>query len=112
MLQHSTSVRRGGEGSRRRRVTSKLLMLDASGRGETGRRNGLESNLSARGEIRDVELPKVGEACQMVIPSQAPPGEGVETRRAAPNRGSAAHGEGIVQTTNALSGARGESRSW
>ena len=28
-------------------------------------------NLSARGETRDVELLKVGETCQMAIPSQA-----------------------------------------
>ena len=65
-------------------------------------------NLSARGETRDAELLKVGETCQMAIPSQAPIRqrirEGVETRRAAPNadRQAVRHGEGIVQTTNAL----------
>lgn len=96
----------------KRRTATKRPTRDECGRGETGRRNGLENDLSARGEIRDVELPKLGEACQMVIPSQALTGEGVETRRAAPKRGTAAHGEGIVQTTNAPSGARGESRSW
>ncbi len=59
------------------------------GRGETGRRNGLESKLSALRETGDVELLKVGETSQVAIPSQAqwPHGlrEGVETRRAAPN---------------------------
>jgi len=60
--------------------------------------------LSARGETRDAELLKVGETCQMAIPSQAPAartcqGEGVETRRAAPNARTR-YGEGIVQTTN------------
>jgi len=40
--------------------------------------------LSALAETPDVELLKVGETCQMAIPSQAPQGEGVETRRAAP----------------------------
>ncbi len=44
------------------------------------------NNLSALAETRDVELLKVGEAFQMVIPSQAfwKRKEGVETRRAAP----------------------------
>jgi hypothetical protein len=41
------------------------------GRGETGRRNGLEY-LSAPRETPDAELPKVGETCEMAIPSQAP----------------------------------------
>ncbi len=58
------------------------------GRGETGRRNGLERNLSALRETGDVELPKVGEPSQVAIPSQARRTnlrrEGVETRRGAP----------------------------
>ena len=41
--------------------------------GEIGRRNGLKRNLSARREIGDVELLKVGETCNMAIPSQARP---------------------------------------
>ena len=72
-----------------------------------GRRSGLEGNLSARRETGDAELPKFGESCHMAIPSQARPEpssrEGVETRRAAPNPGSAGHGEGIVQTANPAS---------
>src|SRR5947208_4370388 len=72
-----------------------------------GRRSGLEGNLSARRETGDAELPKFGEPCHMAIPSQARPEpssrEGVETRRAAPNPGSAGHGEGIVQTANPAS---------
>ena len=72
-----------------------------------GRRSGLEGNLSARWEAGDAELPKFGEPCHMAIPSQARPEpssrEGVETRRAAPNPGSAGHGEGIVQTANPAS---------
>ena len=72
-----------------------------------GRRSGLEGNLSARWETGDAELPKFGEPCHMAIPSQARPEpssrEGVETRRAAPNPGSAGHGEGIVQTANPAS---------
>ena len=58
------------------------------GRGETGRRNGLEPKPSARRETDDAELLKFGEACFLVIPSQADGAgalaEGVETRRAAP----------------------------
>jgi len=70
-----------------------------------GRRSGLEEHLSARWETGDAELPKLGEPCHMVIPSQARPDpfrrEGVETRRAAPNLGRhPGHGEGIVQTAN------------
>ena len=61
-------------------------------------------NWSARGEIRDVEPPKFGEANggePMPIPSQAAARrEGVETRRVAP-KAVIGHGEGIVQTTNA-----------
>src|SRR5947208_15724041 len=72
-----------------------------------GRRSGLEGNLSARRETGDAELPKFGESSHMAIPSQARPEpssrEGVETRRAAPNPGSAGHGEGIVQTANPAS---------
>ena len=41
------------------------------GRGEIGRRNGLERNLSAPRETADAELLKVGEPCEMAIPSQA-----------------------------------------
>jgi hypothetical protein len=49
----------------------------------------LNENLSARRETGDVELLKVGETCEMAIPSQARTDdgsrrEGVETRRAAP----------------------------
>jgi hypothetical protein len=49
----------------------------------------LNENLSARRETGDVELLKVGETCEMAIPSQARKDdgsrrEGVETRRAAP----------------------------
>ena len=61
------------------------------GRGGIGRRIGLKHNLSARREIGDAELLKFGEPCEMAIPSQASTenseGEGVETRRAAPNTG-------------------------
>ena len=38
--------------------------------------------LGASLETVNVELLKVGETCEMAIPSQAPKGEGVETRRA------------------------------
>ncbi len=72
------------------RLTCRSLRVKkpVRGRGETGRRTGLR-RLSARGEIRDVELLKFGEPCQMAIPSQAlgregGRWEGVETRRAAP----------------------------
>jgi hypothetical protein len=49
----------------------------------------LSENLSARRETGDAELLKFGEPCNMAIPSQAQlevisGGEGVETRRAAP----------------------------
>ena len=50
----------------------------------------LSANLSARRETGGAELLKVGEPCEMAIPSQAQPEqiafgwEGVETRRAAP----------------------------
>ncbi|MBI1273314.1 MAG: hypothetical protein GC131_04430 [Alphaproteobacteria bacterium] len=59
--------------------------LGLRGRGETGRRNGLDSTLSAPRETGDAELLKFGETCHMAIPSQARKREGVETRRAAPN---------------------------
>jgi len=49
------------------------------GRGEIGRHKGLKKNLSALLETAEVELVKFGEACQMVIPSQARTREGVET---------------------------------
>jgi hypothetical protein len=84
-----------------------------------GRRKGLKQ-LSALRETRGAELPKLGETCQMAIPSQAPAartcqGEGVETRRAAPNARTR-YGEGIVQTTNKptqhCARRGGESRSW
>ena len=39
--------------------------------------------LGASLEMVDVELLKVGETCEMAIPSQASKDEGVETRRAA-----------------------------
>jgi hypothetical protein len=77
----------------------------------------LSVNLSARRETGDAELLKVGEPCNMAIPSQARPEngrEGVETRRAAPNtRAKFGHGEGIVQTPNPIAKAvgGGESRS-
>ena len=51
----------------------------------------------------DVELLKVGETCEMAIPSQASKDEGVETRRAA-SRGMISYDEGIVQRTNTLMG--------
>src|SRR5262245_60303084 len=67
------------------------------GRGETGRRNGLETyGLSAPGETPDAELPKLGETSCDGNPEPSPVravrafranpagGEGVETRRAAP----------------------------
>ncbi len=44
----------------------------------------LDETLSALAETPAVELLKVGETCQMAIPSQASKEEGVETRRAAP----------------------------
>jgi len=44
----------------------------------------LNFRLSALGETQGAELLKFGEACKMVIPSQAQRREGVETRRAAP----------------------------
>ena len=60
-------------------------MNNLMGSWRNGRRCGLKRNLSAPVEMRDVELLKVGEACKMVIPSQAirKRWEGVETRRAA-----------------------------
>src|SRR6476659_5117681 len=73
------------------------------GRGETGRRNGLETyDLSAPGETPDAELPKLGETSCDGNPEPSPvwagprsganpaDGEGVETRRAAPVSGTAA----------------------
>ncbi|ARQ09877.1 hypothetical protein NXC12_CH01837 [Rhizobium etli] len=45
------------------------------GRGGIGRHKGLKEKLSARAETPDVELLKVGETCQMAIPSQAPQGK-------------------------------------
>ncbi len=47
----------------------------------------LNFRLSALGETQGAELLKFGEACKMVIPSQARRREGVETRRAAPTAG-------------------------
>ena len=65
--------------------------LKPCGRGGIGRRIGLKrKNLSARRETGGAELLKVGEPCEMAIPSQARPEsgrEGVETRRAAPDPG-------------------------
>ncbi|RSB81110.1 hypothetical protein EFD55_10950 [Rhizobium pisi] len=61
-----------------------MLAGDLCGRGGIGRHKGLKTKLSAPAETPAVELLKVGETCQMAIPSQAPSGEGVETRRAAP----------------------------
>ena len=68
-----------------------MLPLIPCGRGGIGRRIGLKrKNLSARRETGGAELLKVGEPCEMAIPSQAQPEqiafgwEGVETRRAAP----------------------------
>ena len=58
--------------------------LKPCGRGEMAYAPDLSANLSARREIGDAELLKFGEPCNMAIPSQAPNGEGVETRRAAP----------------------------
>ena len=87
-------------------VCSASLTVVAQRAWRNGRRSGLEENLSARPETGDAELPKFGEPSHMAIPSQArsqPNREGVETRRAAPNPGSAGHGEGIVQTANPAS---------
>ncbi len=82
-----------------------------------GRRKGLE-DLSAPGETRDVELPKVGETGHRQSRAKRADSrgrrEGVETRRGAPVARSR-YGEGIVQTPNApdASASRpgGESRS-
>jgi hypothetical protein len=72
-----------------------------------GRRGGLRQNLSARREIGDAELLKVGETLN--LPGEDRGGnpepsllteEGVETRRAAPNPRYPGQGEGIVQTPN------------
>ena len=63
-----------------------------------GRRIGLKP-LSAQSGNLCVEPLKFGEPCEMAIPSQASPEEGVETRRAAPK--AFCYGEGIVQTANA-----------
>src|SRR5260221_10521497 len=41
-----------------------------SGRGGTGRRNGLKATMSALGVTADAELLKVGETFQIAIPSQ------------------------------------------
>jgi hypothetical protein len=72
-----------------RNVAGALYLRWPRGRGGIGRRIGLKRNLSARRETGDVELLKFGEPCQMAIPSQVPTedsgGEGVETRRAAPD---------------------------
>jgi hypothetical protein len=87
-----------------------LYLRLASGRGETGRRNGLKPKLSARRETGGAELLKVGETGDRQ--SRAKPSnrkEGVETRRAAPTA-LTRQGEGIVQATNARLGG-GESRS-
>jgi hypothetical protein len=43
----------------------------ACGRGEIGRRNGLERNLSALRETGGAELLKVGGTSKVAIPSQA-----------------------------------------
>src|SRR5271169_6258061 len=60
------------------------LYMNVTRAWRNGRRNGLKAFLSARRETADAELLKVGETCQMAIPSQARKREGVETRRAAP----------------------------
>jgi hypothetical protein len=49
-------------------IVSKLASVHR--RSGIGRRRGLKS-LSALGETRGVEPPKVGETCEMAIPSQA-----------------------------------------
>ena len=69
------------------------------GRGGTGRRIGLKP-LSALGETSGAELLKVGETFTGNPEPSPRPGEGVETRRAAPTADQR-QGEGIVQTTNA-----------
>ncbi len=74
------------------------IQVPVRGRGEIGRRNGLKQ-LSAQRETGGVELLKVGETLNG-NPEPSPVREGVETRRAAPKAGT--HGEGIVQTTNAV----------
>ena len=65
-----------------------VLPLKPCGRGEMAYAPDLSANLSARRETGGAELLKVGEPCEMAIPSQARSEsgrEGVETRRAAPN---------------------------
>jgi hypothetical protein len=65
-----------------------VLPLISCGRGEMAYAPDLSEDLSARRETGDAELLKVGEPCEMAIPSQARPEsgrEGVETRRAAPD---------------------------
>jgi len=51
--------------------------LKPCGRGGIGRRIGLKRNLSARWEIGDAELLKVGEPCNMASPFRLPSGERV-----------------------------------
>ena len=50
-----------------------VLRLKLCGRGEMAYAPDLSANLSARRETGDVELLKVGEPCNMAIPSQARP---------------------------------------
>jgi len=67
-----------------------VLPLNRAGVAESADASDLSENLSARRETGGAELLKVGEPCEMAIPSQAQPEqiafgwEGVETRRAAP----------------------------
>ena len=93
-----------------------MLPLKPCARGGIGRRIGLKrKNLSARRETGGAELLKVGEPCEMAIPSQARPEsgrEGVEARRAAPNiPDRPGDGEGIVQTPNPIAKAVGGGES-
>ena len=48
-----------------------VLRLKLCGRGEMAYAPDLDANLSARRETGDAELLKVGEPCNMAIPSQA-----------------------------------------
>jgi hypothetical protein len=71
-----------------------------------------QTNLSARREIGDAELLKIGETLAgnpEPSPAKESSREGVETRRAAPNPRYPGYGEGIVQTPNLDEGVAGRS---
>ena len=104
--------------SRHWRRSRVQVYTQACGRGETGRRNGLERLECPAGNIRCRTAQIRGtlsDGDPEPSPSLLSRGEGVETRRAAPKVGHD-YGEGIVQTTNRppgpITGDRGdESRS-